>query len=134
MPLALVACTSSEGERPAATQPPTTVVVDGQTIEVAPLIEAVDGLCQAREEAAEAGRARATYDRRSRPGIDTAAQVLRRSNAGLASSLTTAVERVQSGLAAGSAMASLGDDLARLTELMREGLARLGVTTSACER
>jgi hypothetical protein len=135
VPVALaVACTSSEGERPTPTRARTTVVVDGQDIEVAPLIEAINGLCQAREEAAEAGRARATYERRSRPGIDTAAQVLRRSNAGLASSLTTAVERVQLGLAAGSGVASLGDDLARLTELMREGLARLGITTSACER
>lgn len=135
MPLALaVACTSGGSGQAAPTRAPTTIVVDGQTIEVGPMIEAVAGLCQARQEAADAGLARATYDQRSRSGIDAAAQILRRSNAILAASLTTAGQRVEAGLAAGSATPSLGDDLARLTELMREGLARLGVTTRPCER
>ena len=129
-----MACSSGEGGRPAPSRVATTIMVDGQTIEVAPLIEAVGGLCQARREAAEAGQAKATYERRSRPGIDVAAQVLPRSNARLASSLTAAAERVQLGLAGDPVMPSLGDDLARLTELMREGLARLGVTTPACEQ
>ncbi len=120
---------------PAQAHPPTTIVVDDQTIDVAPLTEAVAGLCQAREEAATDTRAATTtYDRRSRQGIDTTARVLQRSNARLASSMVTAVDRVQADLAAGPGNRALGQDLARLTELMREGLARLGISTSACAR
>ena len=59
---------------------------------------------------------------------------LQRSYTVLASSMAAVVERIQPEAAATPAPPSLPDDLARLSELMREGLARLGVSTAACER
>ncbi len=128
-------CSGRDDAPPAEAHAPTTIVVDQQTIEVAPLTEAVAGLCQARVEAANDTRAATTtYDRRSRPGIDTTVRLLQPSNARLASSLVAAIERVEADLAAGPASPALASDLARLTELLREGLARLGLPTPACAR
>lgn len=112
-----------------------TIVVDGETVDVRLLMEAVAGLCQARQEAAtDARTAKAGFERRSRDGVAAVGRVLQRSNAILASSMTAAVERVEAGLAADPPGGSVVDDLARLTELVREGLARLGITTAACHR
>ena len=114
---------------------PTTIVADGQTIDVAPLTEALAGLCQARLEAVtDAPAAKATYDRRSEPGVDTVVRLLQRSYAVLASSMVTVVERVEADAALNAVPPSLPDDLARLTEIMRQGLASLGVATAACGR
>lgn len=128
-------CSPGDDTRGARGQAAPTIVADGQTIDLRPLTEAVAGLCQARQEAAtDARTAKASYERRSRDGVATVGRVLQRSNAVLASSMTAAVERVEAGLAADPAGASAVDDLARLTELVREGLARLGITTAACPR
>ncbi len=136
LPLALASgCSAGGHDAQPPPQPPVTIVVDGETVEVAPLFEAVSGLCQARQEARTDGRAAmGTYARRSRFGVDTTTRILERSNAFLAGAMTSAVARVQAGLAADPVQPSVEGDLARLTELMREGLARLGVTTSACPR
>ena len=136
LPLALASgCSPGDDTRGARGQAPVTIVFDGETIDVRLLMEAVAGLCQARQEAAtDTGTARATFDRRSRHGVATVTRVLRRSNAVLASSIAGAVERVEAGLAADPASASVTEELARSTELVREGVARLGVTTAACAR
>ena len=112
---------------------PTTIVVNGQSIEVGPLTEAVEGLCQARRQAAtDVGAARTTFDQRSRPGIDTTTRILQPSYSRLVSSMVTAVDRVHAGGSPGPDDASLGSDLGRILELMRESLAVLGVSTPAC--
>lgn len=110
-----------------------TIVLDGQAIDVARLVDAVDGLCEAREEAAAAPTAaKATYDRRAHDVVDATAQALLSSYQLLASSITEVVGRLEAAMATEAARAALADDLARLIGLMREGLARLGVTTGAC--
>ena len=135
LPLALASgCSPGDDVRGARGQAPATIVVDGETIEVAPLTEAVAGLCQARQEAAtDARSAKASYER-SRDGVATVGRLLQRSYAVLASSVTASAERVETDLAADPAGASVVDGLARLTELVREGIARLGITTDACDR
>ena len=127
-------CSSREHSSAAITRAiertPATIVVDGQTIEVAPLREALNGLCQARHEAATDPRtAKAIYDRRAQVGVDAAVRILRRSYSVVASSMAAAVGRID---AAPADVATLADDLARLAQLTRDGLARLGVTTSPC--
>ena len=112
---------------------PLTIVVDGQAIDVARLVEAVGGLCEARQEAAaEPTAAKATYDRRAHEAVDATAQALLSSYQLLASSITEVVGQMEAAMATEAAPAALADDLARLTGLMREGLARLGITTGAC--
>lgn len=113
--------------------PPVTIMVDGQAIDVARLVEAVDGLCEARQEAAVAPTAaKATYDRRAHDVVDATAQALLSSYELLASSITEVVGRLEAAMATDAARAAMADELARLTGLMREALARLGVTTGAC--
>lgn len=112
---------------------PATIAVGGETVEVARLTEAVSGLCQARQQAATDPRAaKATYDRRSRYGVDTMARLLPPSDAATAAALTKAAEQVQADLAPAPASATLTDGLGRLTEELRRGLARLGIATGAC--
>ena len=49
LPVALGSgCSPGDDDRGAWSRAPTTIVADGQTIAVAPLIEALAGLCQAR--------------------------------------------------------------------------------------
>lgn len=130
VPLALASgCSPGDDVRGARDSAPVTIVVDGETIDVGIVVEAVAGLCQARQEAATDTRtAKATYDRRSTHGVATVVRVLQRSYAILASSVAEAVQRVE------AAGVSVVDDLARLTELVREGVARLGIATAACDR
>lgn len=107
---------------------PDTIVFDGRTIDVSRLREAVAGLCQASQQAeTDPAAAQATYDRRAQDGVDVTVEILRSSYSIVASSMTETAERVQAGDGA------LADDLAALAQLTREGLARLGVTTSPCE-
>jgi hypothetical protein len=136
LPLALASgCSRGDDTRGARGQAPVTIVVDGETVDVRLLREAVAGLCQARQEAAtDARAAKATYDRRSKHGVATVARVLGRSYALLASSIAGAVERAEAGLAADPATASVTEELAHSAELLREGVARLGITTAACDR
>ena len=130
LPLALASgCSPGDDVRGARDPAPVTIVVDGETIDVGTLVEAVAGLCEARQEAATDTRtAKATYDGRSKHGVATVARVLQRSYATVASSVVEALQRVE---AAGP---SIADDLARLTELVRDGMARLGITTAPCAR
>lgn len=100
----------------------------------APLIDAVAGLCQARDQLRTDPRAaKATYDRRSRDGVHTTARTLQDSYSLLATDMSRAAELVEADLANEPQGASLSDNLARLTATMREGLARLGIPTDACE-
>ena len=136
LPLALASgCSPGDDVRGARGQAPATIVVDGETIDVSSLTEAVAGLCQARHEAGtDARSAKASYERRSRDGVATVGRLLQRSYAVLASSLTASAEHVEADLAADPAGASVVDSLARLTELVREGIAHLGIATDACDR
>lgn len=102
-------------------------------MEVARLTDAVAGLCQARRQAATDPRAaKATYDRLSRYGVDTTVRLLQPSYSLTAAAVTKAAERVRADLATEPANPTLADDLGRLTEELRRGLARLGITTMTC--
>lgn len=134
LPVALAAgCSprddSSASIARATKRTPTTIVVDGQTVDVDQLRAALTGLCQAgREAATDPKAAKATYDRRAQDGVDATVRALRSSYSIVASSMTETVERVEAG------DTTLADNLTRLAQLTREGLARLGVTTSPCEK
>ena len=127
-------CSAGDDSRGAPVElPPNTIVVGDRTMDVARLTEAVDGLCQARREAAtDPAMARSTYDRRSRVTIDEIFQILQPSYAILAGSLSTTAERVVSDAATGPEKSSLADDLGHLAAFTRQGLAQLGITTAAC--
>lgn len=110
-----------------------TIMADGQQVDAARLIDAVSGLCEARQQAPTTpAAARATYDRRSKYGVEATIQALRSSDAVLASAITEARDRVEADLATQPPAPTLADDLAHLSERMRRGLAALGVTTQAC--
>jgi len=112
-----------------------TLTVDGQAVEVDRLTGAVAGLCLAREQASKDVRAaKATYEQRSRDGIETATRALRPSYSRAASTVAEAAADVEADLAADPPRASLGLNLGVLAERTREGLARLGISTSDCKR
>jgi hypothetical protein len=126
-------CASGNGRRQSSPDPPATILLDGRTIDVTSLTEAVSALCQARREAeTDPGMARRTYDRQSHDAVEAITEMLEPSYALLAGSLKATLERVGSAAATEPGKSSLADDLGRLAALTREGLARLGITTAAC--
>ncbi|HEX2119007.1 MAG TPA: hypothetical protein VHF91_07475 [Acidimicrobiales bacterium] len=115
--------------------PPATVSLDGRTVETRELAGTVDGLCLARQQGAtDVEAARATYEGRSRAGVEITARAMQGSYEPLASSVTEAAAAVEADLRAEPPAATLDQSLARLLETVRESLARLGVPTSACEK
>lgn len=110
-----------------------TIVADGERVEVARLIEAVSGLCEAREQASKTpAAAKTTYGRRSKNGVEATIKALRSSHAGLATAVTEAFDRVEADLLTQPPAPTLADDLGQLGERMRRGLAALGITTKNC--
>lgn len=126
-------CSSVDGDRGTRVEQSATMVIDGRTIDIARLSEAVRALCQARREAAtDPLMARSTYDRRSRESVEAIIQILAPSHAPLAASMRAAMDRLQRDPVTGPAKSSLADDLGRLAASTREGLARIGVETAPC--
>lgn len=126
-------CSAADDDPGARFEQPDTIVIDGRTVDIAPLTEAVHALCQAHREAAtDPARAKSTYDLRSRETLDAIVQILQPSNALLAGSMRATMERVQRDPATEPPTSSLADDLGRLGAFTREGLARLGVATAPC--
>ena len=127
-------CSPGHEARGAQPGPSPTIVVDGMTLEVSRLTEAVAGLCQARREAAtDAQAAKDTFSRRSEYGVDMTTRILQGSHRFLAGSMAKAVERLRADLAGEQGTKLLYDDLGQLVELTREGLARFGIVTRACQ-
>lgn len=114
---------------------PKTVAVDGQEMETGRPADAVAGLCLARQQASTDPRAaRATYDSRSRLVVAETARALQPSYSLHASAMVEAAGVVEGDTATDPPSATLAADLARLTEVTREGLARLGIVTPPCAR
>ena len=114
---------------------PRTVAVDAEEVESNGLAAAVAGLCLAREQASgDARAAKATYERRSRVGVDATARALQDSYSIAASAVADASQVVEADFAADPPRPTLAVNLARLTEVTREGLALLGISTPACTR
>jgi len=115
-----------------SSSPPATVTIDGNALDVN---ELVAGLCLARLQAStDPGAAEATYNQRSRNGVAIVASALKGSNSILASSLAEAAAGVEADLGTDPPRPTLDLNLGRLTEMTREGLARLAIRTSACEK
>jgi hypothetical protein len=141
--LALVCAGCSRGEGSAAigrsgsASAPVSAPVNGDLAEAVDgnLAEAVAGLCLARQQAStDVPAAKATYEKRSRQGVETTIGDLRPSYSILASRMSEATSAVEADLATDPPPPSLGTNLASLLELTREGAARLGTATSACEK
>jgi hypothetical protein len=115
--------------------PSTTSVVDGRTVEAAAFTETAAGLCLARQQASTDVRAaRATYDTRSRAGVENTSRALQDSYSIQAAAVAKAKALVEADLGTDPPKPSLGLNLALLGEEMRESLALLGIQASPCER
>ncbi len=110
-------------------------VGDGRTVNTGLLTETVAGLCLAREDAlTDLRKARATYERRSRGGVDVTTEGLRASYSMLASMVAEAKADVEADLATDPPRPTLHLTLGRLIETVREGAARLDVSTDPCTK
>lgn len=99
------------------------------------LAGAVSGLCLAHRQASTDPRAaKATYHGRARNGVEVTARALQGSYSILASRLAEAAAAVEADLVPDPPRPSLGVSIAGLIERMREGVARLGIPTPACEK
>lgn len=129
--LALPGCSGGGGEPPG----PERVAIDGERVESRLLAEAVTELCLAREQASTDPRAATmTYDRGSRSGIAQIARALQEAYSVQASAIIDAAQVVEADIGMEPPPPSLALHLARLTEVARHGLARLGIVTPPCER
>ena len=127
----MAGCSRGDGELPG----PRTVAVDAKEVESNGLADAVAGLCLAREQASgDARAAKATYERRSRVGVDLTARALRDSYSIAASAVAQASDVVEADVSTDPPRPTLVVNLARLTEVTREGLALLGISTPACTK
>ena len=114
---------------------PEKVAVKGEEVETTGLADAVSGLCLARQQGLSDLRvAKETYDRRSRPGVDEIARALGASYSIQASAVADAARAVAADLAMDPPRSELLVNLARLMEVTREGLARLGIPTPPCRQ
>lgn len=113
---------------------PKTVTVDGAAVESKGLASAVSGLCRAREQVPTDPRAaKATYEKQSRPAIADAGRALRPSYSVAAEALAQATADVDADVSVDPPRPTLAPNLSRLIEVARQGLARLGIATPACE-
>ncbi len=127
----IAGCSRGAGDPPE----PRTVAVDAEEVESNGLAAALAGLCLAREQASgDARAAKETYERRSRVGVDATARALQDSYSIAASAVAELAQVVEADFATDPPRPSLVLDLARLAEVMREGLARLGILTRPCPR
>ena len=127
----MAGCSGGDGDPPG----PRTVAVDAEEVESNGLAAAVAGLCLAREQASgDARAAKATYERRSRVGVDATVRALQDSYSIAASAVAHASDVVEADVATDPPRPTLVVNLTRLTEVTREGLALLGISTPACTR
>ena len=130
--LALVAvagCGDRDGEGDDGSPPQSTVAgVPPRQVE-----EAVRGLCEAREEAADDVKsARATFYDRSHEPLHGIARALEAVDRAMVARLLQAKEAVEAGLAAATPPPSLTADLDVLLQVSRASLARLSVLPPSC--
>jgi cytochrome c biogenesis protein CcmG/thiol:disulfide interchange protein DsbE len=112
---------------------PTSLRIGGDDIPAAQLSGAVDGLCDARQQAAgDAAAARATFFDRSHGPLHTIARGIEALDRRAAGDVLRAKQAVESDLATPAAPEKLVDDLGRLAEATRGALRRLDVSAAAC--
>jgi hypothetical protein len=93
----------------------------------------IAGLCRARQQAAaDREAAESTYLERSQEGVHQLVRSLEPAYRVLAGQVARAVQRVEADFDRGAP--TLGEDLATLTELSRNGFARLAIETKPCKR
>ena len=120
-----------EGGAPGGARAASTATVPG--LPAAQVDDAVEGLCQAREEAGgDVNPARTTFYDRSHDPLHAIAGALEPVDRPLAGRLLEAKQAVEADLASPARAASLTADLDRLLEVTREALARLSVPSPPC--
>jgi hypothetical protein len=126
---ALTACAVGDGGRDEGAPPESTVAgVPPREVE-----EAVDGLCEARDEAAtDVKSARTTFYDRSHEPLHGIARALEAVDRAMVARLLQAKEGVEAGLAASTPPPSLTADLDVLLQATRASLARLSVPPPSC--
>ena len=106
---------------------------DAQSVDSG-LADAVAGLCQARREAErDPPMAKATFERRAQEPARATADALAPSYSILASRITETLAEIEGAAAAVPPSPAFPHELATLIELLREGLARLGIRTAPCQ-
>ena len=116
----LAACSHSGSGR--------TISVAGQPVAVAGLVDAHAGLCQA---AADLPMARELFYDRSHQALHTVARALEDVDRAQAAALLEAMQKVEAEIDARPP--GLHDDLLRLADVDRTGLARLAIDVAPCE-
>lgn len=110
-----------------------TIQVGSDTVPVARLVDAEAGLCQAEKAApTDPAAARATFYDRSHNSLHTAARALETADRALAGRLLEAMQKVEADLE--TRPPELGDDLSTLSDVYRQGLARLAITAPPCDK
>ncbi len=115
--------------------PPTSVKVGDEDVPATRLAEALQGVCLARTQAAAADveAARQTFFDRSHDTLHVLALALEAVDRAKAGELLLAKQLVESDLESNPVRTSLAQDLGRLGEVTRSGLARLEISTAPCE-
>lgn len=106
-----------------------TIVVGGERVAVAPLVDAHAALCEA---AIRPVSARGLFLDRAHEPLHTVARAVEDVDRPQAAELLQAKEKVESELAA--APVSLPDDLLRLAEVYRASLGRLAIEATPCDK
>ncbi len=111
---------------------PETVILAGDRVAVAPLLDAHAALCEASAAAGgDASVARATFFDRAHDALHTVARGLEEVSRASAAELLEAKEKVESGL--DTWPPTLPADIARLADVYRAGLGRLAISAPPCE-
>ncbi len=115
--------------------PPTSVEVGDEEVPATRLAEALQGVCLARSQAAagNAEAARRTFFDRSHDALHVLALALEPVDRAKAGELLLAKQLVESDLQATPVRSALAQDIRRLAEVTRAGLARLDISTPPCE-
>ena len=115
--------------------PPTSVRVGEEDVPATRLADALQGVCLAQRQAA-AGNvepARQTFFDRSHDTLHVLALALEEVDRAKAGELLLAKQLVESDLESTPVRAALPQDLRRLAEVTRSGLARLEISTPPCQ-
>lgn len=130
----LTACSGGGGNHSTGQlKPPTTIVVDGQTIDVDGLVSGVHELCRTRQAIAEnPAEARTIYQTRVADPVKITVRALTPAYSILAANMTGNAAKVDSAITAEPLPPTTADRIGQLAANMREGLARLAIPVPPC--
>jgi len=114
---------------------PTSIEVGDEDVPATRLADALQGVCLARAQALAGNSlaAQETFFDRSHDTLHVLALALEGVDRAKAGELLLAKQLVESDLESGATRAALAQDLGRLAEVTRSGLARLDISTPPCE-